>query len=95
MSKQKYHHGDVVRVDVSPKKTWKSHFPTGFTGIVKGSYGDQFGRKGTGGGYTIYPLNKEGKITDEISWYDSEDFTLISKGNEESFKKAREYEYST
>lgn len=75
--------GATVRVEVSKKKTWMSHFPTGFTGLLGLNYRQQYGNGSNRSWTVIHP--KYGRI----SWYDSDDLTIIKESTLKSELKAR------
>lgn len=82
---RKFRCGDKVRVEVSKKKTWMSHFETGFVGLLGPNYKQQFGggKRDENQWTVIHP--KYG----EMSWYDTDDLTLIEAATLESELKVR------
>lgn len=78
--------GATVRVDVSKKKTWMSHFETGFVGILGRNYKQQY-RHGSTKEWTVFHPKYGG-----ISWYDSDDLTVIKEATNESELHARRLE---
>lgn len=92
-STQKFPIDSKVKVNVSKDKVWMSHFDSGFTGIVRGTYHQLYGG-GDRKSYSIYMLNKkETEIINCISWYDKDDLTLV-KGWDRNIGRdmAEEYE---
>lgn len=78
--------GAIVRVEVNPKKTWKSHFDTGFTGLLGRNYYQQF-RHGSTHVWTVFHP-KYG----HISWYDDDDLVVIKESTIKNELKARRLE---
>jgi hypothetical protein len=74
--KQKFPRGAKVKVNVSKKKTWMSHFTTGFTGIVEGTYSQLYGGNDVKQ-YSVFVLDDKGVIVNCIAWYDEDDLTLV------------------
>lgn len=73
--KQKFVHGDEVRVDRKLSSTM-GHFRAGGNALVVGSYSDQYGEhSGDEPGYTLFLL-PEG---DEVSWYPQSSLTLVKR----------------
>lgn len=72
MRKQKFRHGDLVRVadDLGPSM---EHFTKSCNAIVIGSYADQFG----GGNHKSYTIFIEGG--GETSWYEEHQLSLIRR----------------
>ncbi|MER9768903.1 hypothetical protein NKJ09_22895 [Mesorhizobium sp. M0189] len=77
--------GAIVRVDVSKKKTWMGHFQTGFTGILGRNSFQKYG--GSDNEWTVFHPKRGG-----ISWYNSDDLTVIAEATPESELKARRLE---
>jgi hypothetical protein len=73
MTKQKFRRYQFVFVD--KYKDGKRSINGDFTGIISGSYSDQYGGKGVDT-YTIYKL-KDDKVVDCCSWYDDWQLTLL------------------
>lgn len=71
MTKQLFNRGDWVRV-AKDLGSEMSHFTADCEAIVLGSYSDQFGRAGEGGGYSLH-LKGRGSC----SWYQEWQLTLI------------------
>lgn len=78
--------GATVRVSISPKKTWMSHFENNFEGLLGRNYNQQYGYGGTRQWTVFHP--KYGGI----SWYDSDDLTVIKESTPESELKVRRME---
>ena len=78
--------GALVRVEVSPKKTWMRHFETGFTGLLGRNYRQQF-RGGSDHAWTVHHPK-----LGPISWYDDDDLTVIKESTPKSELKARRLE---
>lgn len=74
--RQKYQHGDMVRVADDLGYTM-SHFESGVDAIILGSYQDLFGG-GMEHQYKEYSIYIRGKGV--VSWYKEEQSELIKKG---------------
>lgn len=72
--KQKFRRLTFVKVaDEMP--SYMSHFPAGFTGIVKGTYAQLCGGNDTGS-YSLYKVDGD-KITNSLSWYRENQLTKL------------------
>lgn len=76
--KHKFRCGDLVRIEVSPSKTWMSHFDTGMIARLGYSYADRYGGKERGDDKK-FSIHIPGN---QLSWYDIEDFILLEKGSD-------------
>lgn len=87
MSKQKYKHGDLVRV-ADDLGSMMEHFEKGCNAIVIGSYADQFG--GGGANHQQYTIFIEGG--GETSWYYEHQLNFIRHAPEllEAWKEQAE-----
>lgn len=74
--RQKYQHGDMVRIADDLGNTM-SHFESGVDAIILGSYKDLFGG-GMEHQYKEYSVYIRGK--GDVSWYKEEQLELIKKG---------------
>lgn len=85
---QKFHALDLVCVDV--KSEQRSHFKTGFHGIVAYSYMDKYG--GTNNkSFSIIHLNKKlTKAVSQSAWYNVEDLIISYKLTKEQIEKILE-----
>lgn len=78
--------GATVRVEVSKDRSDRSHFPTGFTGLLGRSYRQKYGH-GFENEWTVFHPEKGG-----ISWYRRDDLTVIAAATPESELNARRLE---
>jgi hypothetical protein len=82
--KQKFRKLTFVKVDDEMPKDMK-HFEGGFIGIVAGTHSQEYGGSNTWD-YSVYQI-ENGKIVDEISWYNE---SQLTKQPNQDRKKAEE-----
>lgn len=88
MKRQKFERYSIVKVtDNLP--VGMSHFYSGFTGIVRGTYGQLYGGGDTNQ-YSLYVL-EDGKIVNTLSWYQEDQLTFVAKGSMDTLKLVDKY----
>ncbi len=89
--KQKFKQYSFVHV-CKEMPSWMEHFPSDFDAIVMGTYSQLYGGTNVKS-YCLYPLNN-GKIYNQIAWYEESQLTQIENvDNLDAEELAEEYRF--